>query len=105
LGREAYALGWLITCDQPNAPTGNNSTAGTGEENKEAMAGTLGLFGTYTINSDGWQTLRIVGSSFPNWDGAEQKRLVQIKGDEMSYENPTAPTGSGHVVLTLRRAK
>ncbi|MGD0976383.1 MAG: lipocalin-like domain-containing protein [Candidatus Korobacteraceae bacterium] len=83
----------------------NNSTAGTGEENKEAMAGTLGLFGTYTINSDGWQTLRIVGSSFPNWDGAEQKRLVQIKGDEMSYENPTAPTGSGHVVLTLRRAK
>lgn len=83
----------------------NNSTAGTAEENKEAMAGTLSLFGTYTIDPDGWQTLHIVGSSFPNWDGAEQKRLVRIKGDEMTYENPTAPTGSGHVVLMLRRAK
>lgn len=83
----------------------DNSTAGTAEENKEAMAGTLSLFGTYTINSGGWQTLHIVGSSFPNWDGAEQKRLFQIKGDEMTYENPTAPTGSGHVVLMLKRAK
>lgn len=83
----------------------NNSKAGTAGENKEAMAGTLSLFGTYTMNSDGWQTLHIVGSSFPNWDGAEQKRFVQIKGDEMRYENPTAPTGSGHVVLMLRRAK
>ncbi len=83
----------------------NNSKAGTAGENQEAMAGTLSLFGTYTINSDGWQTLHIVGSSFPNWDGAEQKRLARIKGDDMTYENPTAPTGSGHVVLTLRRAK
>jgi Lipocalin-like domain len=82
-----------------------NSTAGTAAENKEAMAGTLSLFGTYTINSDGWQTLHIVRSSFPNWDDAEQKRLIQIKGDEMTYGNPTAPTGSGHVVLMLRRAK
>jgi hypothetical protein len=83
----------------------NNSTAGTTEENKGAMAGTLSLFGTYSINSDGWQTLHIAGSSFPNWDATEQKRLVQIKDDEMTYENPTAPTGSGHVVLMLRRAK
>jgi hypothetical protein len=85
--------------------TAKNSKAGTTEENKEAMAGTLSLFGAYTINSDGWQTLHVVGSSFPNWDATEQKRLVQIKGDEMRYENPTAPTGSGHVVLVLRRAK
>ena len=83
----------------------NNSKAGTAEENREAMSGTLSLFGTYTINSDGWQTLQIVGSSFPNWDGAKQKRLVRIRGDEMTYENPTAPTGSGHVVLMLRRAR
>jgi len=83
----------------------NNSTTGTAEENKEAMAGALSLFGKCTLNSDGWQTLYIIGSSFPNWDGAEQKRLVQIHGDEMRYENPTAPTGSGHVVLMLRRAR
>ena len=85
--------------------TANNSKTGTAEENKEAMSGTLSLFGTYTINSDGWQTLHVIGSSFPNWDATEQKRLVQIKGDEMRYDNPTAPTGSGHVVLMLRRAK
>jgi hypothetical protein len=82
-----------------------NRTTGTPEENKEAMAGSLGMFGTYMANSDGSITLHITGSSFPNWDGTEQKRRAEINGDEMKWINPTASTGSGTAITILRRVK
>jgi len=83
----------------------NNRLSGTAEENKEALAGYLSLFGTYTINSDGLLMLHVVGSSFPNWDGTEQQRRVQIKGTELTWSNSTPSTGSGNVVIMLRRSK
>ena len=83
----------------------NNRTAGTPEENQEAMAGYIANFGTYTVNADGTLMLHIVGSNFPNWDQTDQKRRAEIKGDEMKWTNPTASTGSGIAVITLRRAK
>jgi hypothetical protein len=83
----------------------NSIKAGTTKEFREAMTGLISLVGSYTITPDGTQTLHIVGSSFPNWEGAEQKRLIQVTGDEMRYTNPTSPTGSGTVVILLKRAK
>jgi hypothetical protein len=83
----------------------NNRTAGTPEENKEAMAGFISEFGTYTIKSDGSVTLHIVACSFPNWDATNQERRVRITGDEMEVGVQTASTGSGSSVITLRRAK
>jgi hypothetical protein len=83
----------------------NNRTAGTADENKEAMAGYIANFGTYAIAADGTLTLHIVGCSFPNWDGAEQKRRITIKGDELKWENATPSTGSGSVVIIMKRAK
>jgi hypothetical protein len=82
----------------------NNRLQGTPEENKEAVQGNISLFGTYTINTDGSVNLEIIGSSFPNWDGMKQKRLVEIKGDEMKWGNPTASTG-GTATITLQRSK
>ncbi len=79
--------------------------AGTAEEIREAMTGLISLVGSYTINPDGSQALHILGSSLPNWDGAEQKRLIQVTGDDMTYTNPTSPTGGGTVILKLKRAK
>jgi hypothetical protein len=35
--------------------------------------------------------LHIVGSSFPNWDGTDQKRMAEITGDQMKWTNPTMP--------------
>ena len=83
----------------------NNRTAGTPEENKEAMAGCISEFGTYTINYDGSVTLHVIGSNFPNWDGADQKRSIQGTGNELKVTNRTSSTGSGVNVITLRRAK
>ena len=84
----------------------NSRTTGTSEENKEAMAGFISEFGTYTINSDGSSvTLHIVACSFPNWEATDQERRVQITGDEMKVAVPKASTGSGSSVIMLKRAK
>ena len=93
----------IIRVDRPKFVS-NNRTKGTPEENKAAMQGSNGSFGTYEISSDGSITLHIVGSTFPNWDGTKQKRLAAIKGDEMTWTNPTASMG-GSTVIILQRAK
>ena len=81
----------------------NSIKTGTAEEFREAIAGLISLVGSYTISPDGTQTLHIVGSSLPNWEGAEQNRLIEVTGDEMRYTNPTSPTGSGTVTIMLKR--
>ena len=83
----------------------NNRTAGSADENMAAMAGYISTFGTYAITPDGTLTQHMIGSSFPNWDGAEQKRQMQIKGDEMTYGNMASSTGSGSTTIMLKRSK
>jgi len=84
----------------------NNRTTGTPEENKEAVAGFQALVGTYKINPDGKSiTLSIVAARFPNWEGTDQTRDIQISGDEMKIIVPLASTGTGRGVITIRRAK
>jgi hypothetical protein len=58
-------------------------TTGTPEENKAAVAGNISTFGTYTVRPDGWVNYHIIGSSFPNWDGTDQKRMAEITGDQL----------------------
>jgi hypothetical protein len=82
----------------------NNRETGAPEENKAAVQGNISSFGTYTINPDGSLTFHIIGSSFPNWNGTDQKRLIEISGDQMKYTNPAASTG-GTAVNRLTRAK
>ena len=38
-------------------------------------------------------SLNIEGSSFPNWDGIEQKLVMMVTGDEMKVINPAAAIG------------
>jgi hypothetical protein len=56
---------------------------GTPEENKETAGGTITYFGTYSINeADSSIAIHVDGSSFPNWNGTDQKRFVVIAGDQ-----------------------
>jgi hypothetical protein len=82
----------------------NNQLTATAEEYKEAVQGNISTFGTYAVNTDGSVNLEIIGSNFPNWDSTKQKRLVEIKGDEMTWGNSTASTG-GTEMVTLQRSK
>ena len=84
----------------------NNRAAGTAEENKAVVQGSNAHFGRYTINEgDHTLILNIDHSTYPNWNGVEQKRPVTITGDELKYVVPEPSAGGGHVEVVLRRTK
>src|SRR5262252_3996898 len=83
----------------------NNFTEGTAEENKATAQGTMTYFGTYTVSeADRTIAIHIDGSSFPNWNGADQKRIFMIAGDELKLTSPAA-SGAGTAEVVWKRAK
>jgi Lipocalin-like domain len=92
----------IMTPDTPKFAS-NNRVAGTAEENKAAVQGSINYFGTYAINPDGSVTFHIIASSFPNWTGTDQKRVIEISGNQIKYTNSESSI-SGTAVLTLTRA-
>ena len=85
----------------------NDRTKGTPEENKAIVEGSFVVFGTYTVNEpDHTLITHVEGSTFPNFDGADQKRSFTLAGDELRYANPVASIGHGVVVEAVwKRAK
>jgi len=85
----------------------NNRLTGSPEENQETVRGSIAYFGTYTVDAkdNTLVTFHIEGSTFPNWDGAEQKRVLKVTGDELDYTNPTISTGAGVARLIWRRVR
>ncbi len=77
---------------------------GSPEENKETADGTITYFGTYSISeADGSIAIHVDGSSFPNWNGTDQKRFVAIAGDQLTL---TVRPPAGDVVDVIwKRAK
>jgi hypothetical protein len=84
--------------------TSNALWQGTAEENKATADGTQTYFGTYEVNeADRSIAIHVEGSSFPNWNGANQKRFVAITGDQLTL---TIRPPSGETVDVIwKRAK
>jgi hypothetical protein len=79
---------------------------GTPEENKAVIQGSNAHFGTYAVDeSAGVLVFRIEGATFPNWDGAEQKRSFTLDGDILKYIIRTSTTGSGPGEVIWKRLK
>ena len=77
---------------------------GTAEENKTTADGTITYFGTYSVGeADSSIAIHIEGSSFPNWNGGDQKRIVAITGDELTLT--VRPPGGEIVDVIWKRAK
>ena len=77
---------------------------GTAEENRETADGTIPYFATYSANeADGSIAIHVEGSSFPNWNGTEQKRFVAIAGDQPTLT--VRPPGGDIVDVIWKRAK
>ena len=82
----------------------NNRTEGTPEEYKTVVQGMIAHFGRYTVNeTDKTITFHIEISTFPNWNGIEQKRPFSITGDELKWT--TAGSSGGMAEVVLKRAK
>jgi hypothetical protein len=80
---------------------------GTAEENQAAMAGSIGWFGTYTVDENGELSGDTVeGSTFPNWVGDVRTRKdlqFVIDGDRI-FETFLRPEGT-KIVITWQRVR
>lgn len=84
----------------------NNRMKGTAEENQAVVQGSHADFGSYAVAGEKEQTvnLHMEASTFPNWDGQDQKRVMIVKGDEMRVTNPFSTLGGTNYVV-WKRAK
>ena len=74
----------------------NSRDAGTSEENKTAVEGSIAYFGTYSVGeADTVIRYHIDGSTYPNWQGTDQERLFKLSGDELTLTTPTTSIGAG----------
>jgi len=85
----------------------NNRAAGTADEDKAVVNGSLAHFGTYIVNeADKSLRYRVEKATFPNWDGTEQQRSFVMTGDELSYKTlPGAASAGGTAIVTWKRVK
>ena len=74
----------------------NDRRHGTPEENDATIQGSLAYFGTYSVSEkDKTLISRIEGSTFPNSEGEEQKRVItSLTVDELKYINPATTLGA-----------
>ena len=85
--------------------TSTNRLEGTPEENKAVVQGSIDHFGRYTVDeANKTITFQIETSTFPNWNGTEQKRPFTVAGDELTWRTP-ASTSGGTAEVVLKRTK
>ena len=95
-----FALVFLRS-DLPKVASGDRSSQ-TPDESRAIAQGSIATFGTYTVDGKAI-VMRLEGSTFPNWSGAEQRRPFSLSGDELTY---TTPGSTGVATdVTLRRVK
>lgn len=94
----------IVRSDLPKFAS-KNRMQGTPDENKAAVHGSIGTFGTYTVDETKKSfTVKFEGSTYANQTGTEQTRPVVISGDELKITNPSS-TYAGETMLTYKRAK
>ncbi len=84
----------------------NNRMQGTDEEYRAIGKGSNAAYGTYTIDeADQSITFNVEVSTFPNWEGQQQRRVFTIEGDDWRYVNPSPAIGEGNVHVHWRRLR
>jgi len=93
----------ILRTDLPKF-SGNSRTAGTPEENRAVVQGSIAYFGSYAVNdADKTLTLKVEAATFPNWTGQDQKRTYTLNGDNLTLVNAATSAGSGSTTIVLKR--
>ncbi len=72
----------------------NNRLTGTADENAAVIKGSNTSIGTYTV-ADKVVSLKITGSTYPNWIGTTQQRpIISFTADELVWRVPAASGGN-----------
>jgi hypothetical protein len=104
LGASGSFVQVLVRSDLPKFASNSRNT-GSPDENKAIVQGSLTIFGTYMVNKDGTVTLHVDRSTFPNWNGADQKRTItSLTANEMKWQVP-APSVGGASEAVWKRTK
>ena len=99
---------FMLMNSKPDLPkiASNNRDKQSTQEAQAISQGILAYFGSYTVNEkDHTITVKIGASSYPNWNGIEQKRTFSVNKDELTWTNRTTPTGGGTATVKWTRAK
>lgn len=84
----------------------SNRMTGSDEENRAMVQGSIAYFGRYSVNEAEQKIhLHYDGSTYLNWDGEDQVRLISITGDELTTVSAVSAVGGGSVHLTLKRVE
>ena len=93
---------------RPNLPkiAADDRLKGTADEIEAIAKGVLSHFGTYSVNeAEGTYTFHVEASSYPNYTGTDQKRIVtSLTADELKSTNHT-PSTPQTAYSVLRRVK
>jgi hypothetical protein len=77
---------------------------GTAAEFAGAVIGMSAHFGTIALDTlASTITFRIEKSAYPNWEGTEQRRPYQLRGEELSYRVPPTASGNGSTAISIWR--
>lgn len=96
---------FIVVNINPDTPkfASNSRAKGTAEENKAAVAGGIGLFGTYKVSGKE-VTMKVEGSTYPNWTATDQKRhITKYTPNEFTWGLASSLGSPGEV--TWRRIK
>jgi hypothetical protein len=93
-GNDRFAF-VLVSAGLPKIAS-NNRAQSTAEENKAIVGGSVGYYGTYSVDESNKMLItRIEGSTYPNLVGQEQKRTISsLTADELQYTNPQTSVGT-----------
>ena len=89
--------------DRPHFASGAKSS-GTPEEYRAAVLGSSTHFGRVRLESDGKTIVFAVAvSSFPNWEGKEQRREYTYHDGLLTYAVPASASGNGTIAWSRWR--
>jgi Lipocalin-like domain len=96
----------VVRSDLPQFASNNRVTA-TPDEATAVVQGSIAYYGSYSIDeATRVITVNVEGSTFPNFTGGTQTRILSFNGDdEVTYLNPTPSHGGAPAKVTYRRAK
>ncbi len=97
---------YALVLTRPDLPkiASKDRLKGTPEEYQAVVQGSLAHFGTYSVNeAEGTYTLHVESSTFPNYNGTDQIRIVtSLSRDEMKVTNPSPTTPTKAYVVYKR---
>jgi Lipocalin-like domain len=92
----------LYRADRPRFANPAKARA-SAQEYRAAVMGASTHYGTMAVDPARHQLVfQIEGASFPNWEGQQQSRAFELRGDTLSYRVPPRPDGNVPVSVWRR---